>query len=138
MKSLLRKPSLLLCAARAGRSIAASLVLLFAGCGGGSDTPAAVARLEVSPTAVLLNGAGKSQSLKVRAYDVNGVEVSNAPITFTSSKPDQVSVGTDGTVRAQVAVGSSLVFEVRKPDARAAGKAASEFAIRAIQMHYDR
>lgn len=77
--------------------------------GGGVDEPGPVARLEVSPSAVLLNAVGQTQTLKVQAFDANGVEIPNAPISFASSHPDQISVTNDGIVRAAVPVGSAVV-----------------------------
>lgn len=92
------------------RALLLSLVTLFASCGGGEGaSQGSVARLEVSPSAVLLNGAGQTQALKVLAFDTNGVEIANAPIAFISSQPEQVTVSRDGTVTAVNPVGSAII-----------------------------
>lgn len=83
---------------------------LIAGCGGGDgNSTKPVVRLEVEPTALLMTSAGQSQALKVRGFDADGVEVVSPPIAFTSSRSTQVTVGPDGTVRAETAIGSALV-----------------------------
>lgn len=96
-----------------------SVVLSLAACGGsddgaasatGSDTsPGPVARLEVSPTSVLLTAPGQTRALKVRAFDAADTEIANPSLTFTSSRPGEIAVGPDGTVTATVAAGSTLI-----------------------------
>jgi alpha-tubulin suppressor-like RCC1 family protein len=90
--------------------VASAYLVLLTACGGsGSDSPGPVTRLEVSPSAILLSSAAPTQTVKVRAFDTNGAEVTNAPISFTSSQPAQISVSTDGTVTAVAPIGSAFV-----------------------------
>lgn len=72
-------------------------------------TPGPVARLEVSPTSVVMTAAGEKRSLRVKAFDANGIEVPNPPLSFTSSRPEQVSVAADGAVGAVTGLGSALI-----------------------------
>ncbi|MCV2370277.1 DUF11 domain-containing protein [Roseateles oligotrophus] len=68
-------------------------------------------RVEVEPAALLLTGLGQQQSLQARAFDSEGRLVSQT-VTWQSSKPAEVEVGANGTVRAAVAAGSGQVFAV--------------------------
>jgi hypothetical protein len=104
------------------RWIVASLLVLLASCGGGNGTsapdatapaaslvPGPVARLEVTPSAVVLTAAGQTRKLSVRAFDANDVEVPDPQLVFTSNRPGDVSASADGTLAASVAVGSALI-----------------------------
>ena len=89
-----------------------SIVLLLSGCGGGSKEITAnesVARIEVTPTAILLNGLGQRQVLTVRAFGASGAEIYGAPLKYTSSLPDQISIDASGTVSAVMAIGSAQI-----------------------------
>jgi hypothetical protein len=100
-------------------SFVSAIVALPAGCHGASDEqdpgaapqlPAGVvARLEVSPTAVLLVGSGQSQRLRVRACDANGAEVPDPALAFVSSRAADVTVSADGAVTAVCGLGSALI-----------------------------
>lgn len=109
---------------RHGSWLLASLCL--AGCGGGSDgsglsNPVApglveplagpAVRVEVSPVALLLTDNGQQQRLSVRAFDQDDREVKTA-VTWEALRPAQVGVATDGTVRANTAVGSGQVVAI--------------------------
>ena len=98
---------------RIARRLGAYLVLAFLwGCGGSGGSGNAgpnIARVEVSPTAVLLTGTGQTQALTVRAFDRSGAEITGVDFTYISSRPLEASVGSDGAVLAEVAVGSALI-----------------------------
>lgn len=68
----------------------------------------AVVRLEISPNALLFTTLGEKQQVKARAFDANGNEV-NANITWTSSRPEQVSASANGELEAKVALGASQI-----------------------------
>ncbi len=98
------------------------LCALLMACGGNTDenesvpsTPpaqATIARIEVSPAAVVLTSETPTATLRARALDANGNEIRGVSLTFLSSMPSQVSVGTDGGLRAMAPVGSALVTAV--------------------------
>ena len=91
-----------------------------AACGGGGDAsgsgaldpgglPEGVAvRLEVTPAALLLTASGQRQTLGVRAFDAQGAEV-RARVSWRSSRPDQVGIGSTGEVEALTALGASQI-----------------------------
>ncbi len=79
------------------------------GAGGSSAVPAEVARLEVTPAAVMLTGPGQTRALTVRAFGADGGELPLPALVFSSSRLGEVSVSGDGTVGAVAAVGSSLI-----------------------------
>jgi len=83
-----------------------------AGCGGGgNDQPAenTISRVEVTPSAVLLDGAGRTKKLEVHAFDSSGREVSSPAVEFSSSEPPSLAVSGDGTVTATANVGSAII-----------------------------
>ena len=95
-----------------GLYICSSLLVLSCGGGGGNSTIPSVepvARLDVTPAAILLNGSGQHQNLTVRAFSASGAEIKNAPITFTSSRATQISVDSTGAVTAVTPVGSAQI-----------------------------
>src|SRR5262249_49345529 len=92
-------------------------IALLAGCGnksgpnsnpggGGPGGSAAIVRIEVTPSSVLLSGAGQRHPLTAKAFNAQGAEVPTT-FTWTSSKPDQVSVDASGTLQAVTAIGSA-------------------------------
>lgn len=70
--------------------------------------------LQVTPPSMLLSEDDQQQTLTVRAFDVNGREVSTDSLDFewVSSKPNEISLeslGNTATVSAQVPLGSSEI-----------------------------
>ncbi len=61
--------------------------------------------LSVSPSSVLLTALGETQTLKVSLPSGSR----STGVTWHSSDPDSITVDSDGTVRAAVAVGSAIV-----------------------------
>ncbi|MFN7727441.1 MAG: hypothetical protein ACK5QH_20490 [Rubrivivax sp.] len=60
---------------------------------------------------MLLTSQGQQQALKAKAFDAEGRLVSSA-VTWQASRPSEVAVADDGTVRAVSAVGSGQVVAV--------------------------
>jgi len=88
---------------------ALGLVLLLAGCGGGSASGAKpVASIAIDRSALLLTAANQEHRLSAQARDADGEPV-DATVTWTSSAPEQVTVAADGTVRSVTAVGSAQI-----------------------------
>lgn len=91
-------------------------VLVFAawltGCGNGgtpASGPGPVARLEVTPAAVVLRSASETMALKVRGFDARGVEILGLAPVFASSRAAEVAVSGGGVVSALGATGSALI-----------------------------
>ena len=113
-----------------GRTILLALILFLSiglvscGSGGGGGGVVAVsdnsvARVEVTPKAVLLSGAGESETLSVTAYNAAGQLVSTSSaaalssLTWTSNKPADVSIDADGILTSHASLGSAqIVAEV--------------------------
>ncbi len=97
--------------------ISSGLLLLAAGlaCGGKPPSPvvpdggrvALVDHVVVVPGAALF-GVGDKRSLSAIAYDAEG-GVLDAPLTWTSSAPDEIAVDSDGRLTA-LTIGSAQVF----------------------------
>jgi hypothetical protein len=68
----------------------------------------AVARVEIAPVAVLLTTVGQTRILGAKAFDAQGGEVTSA-VAWSSSRPDDVSVGPDGSLVAK-RLGSAQIF----------------------------
>ncbi|NJK45337.1 MAG: hypothetical protein HC933_14645 [Pleurocapsa sp. SU_196_0] len=68
----------------------------------------AIVRLEVSPAALLMTTETEKRQLTVRALNAAGQDV-NAAITWTSSRPEQVSVSGSGELEARVGLGASQI-----------------------------
>jgi len=83
--------------------------------GGGQS----VARVETAPVAVLLTTVGQTRVLGAKAFDAQGGEA-KAAVTWSSSRPDDVAVGLDGSpvVVAQPAPGAVLVTDVQVVSSR--------------------
>jgi WD40-like Beta Propeller Repeat len=64
-------------------------------------------RVEISPGTALLTDLGETRKLTAQAFDASGGTVAGSP-TWTSSSPESVTVGADGTITA-VAFGSAQV-----------------------------
>jgi alpha-tubulin suppressor-like RCC1 family protein len=109
---------------RALRALSAGMLMAaLAACGGGGDTSAAppdgsgggqpggaaLARLEVTPSAITFTAADAQQQLTVRGFDAAGVEVKVSAATFNSSDTRTATVGPDGLVRVAGSLGSSLI-----------------------------
>jgi hypothetical protein len=96
------------------RRVTMGLGAALAACGGGGDAlpppeqPAAVARVEVAPAAVLLPGAGATQTLRAQAYDADDRPL-DVPVTWSSSRPAEVAVDGAGVASAKVAAGSAQI-----------------------------
>ena len=74
--------------------------------------PSTIARLEVTPAALLLTRQGQQQTLSVKAFNSSGAEVTTT-VTWVSSRPEQVTASASGELEAKVALGSSqIVAEV--------------------------
>jgi hypothetical protein len=79
------------------------------GSAGGSS---AVARIEILQTGLLLTREGDTRQLSAVAYDAAG-NVLGAPVTWTSTSPENISVDSGGKVTAITANGSGqIVAEV--------------------------
>jgi len=95
------------------------LLFIAAGCGSsrvpgggspdGGGLPVA-ASIEVTPSALLLTGAGQERTLRARVLDAAGNEL-NLPVAWSSSTPAEVSVSA-GAVRSVADLGSSVVRAV--------------------------
>ncbi|MGZ6162026.1 MAG: Ig-like domain-containing protein [Myxococcaceae bacterium] len=79
------------------------------GGGGGPDGGAAavVARVEVSPGAILLGGPGQTRTLTAKAFNAQGMEITTS-FTWNSTRPAEVTVDSAGRVSA-AALGSAQV-----------------------------
>jgi Dockerin type I domain len=75
---------------------------------GAGDNGGEVARLEIQQTGLLLTQTGDTKQLSAVAFDAKG-NVIEATITWTSTKPDAISVDNTGKVTAATANGSSQV-----------------------------
>lgn len=74
--------------------------------------PSAIARLEVTPAALLLTQQGQQQTLSVKAFNSSGAEVTTT-VTWVSSRPEQVSASASGVLEAKTGLGASqIVAEV--------------------------
>jgi hypothetical protein len=87
---------------------------LLAGCGGGSAGGGAgaddtVARVVISPGAILLTGAGESRTLVAQAYNKAGDPLPDASFTWSTNHPATVEVDGHGVITAQVGVGSAQI-----------------------------
>jgi hypothetical protein len=67
-----------------------------------------VARIEIQQTGLLLTQAGDTRQLAAAAYDALG-NVLNVPITWSSTKPADISVDNTGKVTAVTANGSGQI-----------------------------
>lgn len=87
----------------------AVLALILAACG--NITPPAqpkIARVEVSPTALLLTKAGESQTLSAKVFDDQGKELTSA-VVWSTSNPAAASVDANGKVTAISSLGSAQI-----------------------------
>ena len=84
-------------------------IALLVGCWDAKPPPEStiIARLEVTPNALLLEKVGASSKLKVTAFNASNQAISNPQVTFSSSDPS-VTVGADGTLLATT-LGSSRI-----------------------------
>lgn len=100
---------------RCAGSFVAALFLAACGGGGGGDAAAPaepVVRVEVTPAALMFTASGQQQRLNARGFDAQGREVTAASVVWQASRPAQVDVAADGTVRANVALGAGQVVAV--------------------------
>lgn len=67
-----------------------------------------VARLKITPGAVLLTDTGESRLLSARAFDASG-NPRPATVTWTSSRPEIVQVDGEGRITAGASVGSAQI-----------------------------
>lgn len=89
--------------------LCSSLVLLGL-CACPSKPPGpAPARLELSPAAFLLTPAAASKTLTLKGFDAQGAEVGVEGATWTSSRPDVVSVDANGVAKALKTPGSATL-----------------------------
>lgn len=96
------------------------LVLLFAvlltACGGGggngggdgSSAAETATRVEIVQTGLLLAGRGDSRALQARVFNAAGERL-DLPVTWSSSDPSDIAIGSDGIARAERAIGSSQI-----------------------------
>jgi hypothetical protein len=98
---------------RQHRLLACGLGLLLTACGGGGgnepETPAAaVARIEIAASGMLLTSGGETRQLAVRAFDAAGNELPPPDnVTWSSSRAGSISVDNRGVARAEAAHGSA-------------------------------
>lgn len=94
--------------------LAPSLALLLAACGGGGGggnnnaIEDRAARIEIEQTGLLLTGRGDSRALQARVFNAAGERL-DLPVTWSSSDPSDIAIGSDGIARAERAVGSSQI-----------------------------
>jgi hypothetical protein len=93
----------------------AAFVTLLAACGGGDQQPPPgsleapqATRVEIEQTGLLLTANGATAQLTAKVFDTAGTELAD-PVTWASSRPDIVAVGTDGKVTARAAAGSAQI-----------------------------
>ncbi|WP_372658302.1 hypothetical protein [Hydrogenophaga sp.] len=96
------------------RLLVMASVLALAACGGGSgggddSAKASVpARIEITPSAVLLTAPGQSKTLSARVFDADD-QLIEASVQWASSRPEQMAVDANGVLRATGAGGSSQI-----------------------------
>lgn len=73
-----------------------------------SGCPSGVSEVVVDRSIVFLTGAGQSAALTARVVDAQGAPI-DAPVTWTSSNPNEVTVDSAGGVSATT-IGSAQVF----------------------------
>lgn len=89
--------------------VAALLVVLgLGGCGTGAPPSKTVAKVVITPGALLFTGAGATGTLTAQALDANGAPI-DATIRWASSDATVVEVDDDGTVTTNTELGSALV-----------------------------
>lgn len=89
-------------------------IALLAGCigggsGGGVGPDNTVARVAISPGAVLLTGAGQSRTLLAQAYNKAGDPLPDVSVTWSTNDPATIGVDDHGVITAQVGVGSAQI-----------------------------
>lgn len=81
-------------------------------CGGDGSKPT-VARLEITPGTLLLDGAGDAVRVTARAFDAGGKEIAGIAPTWSSNRPEVVAVSPEGQATATAPLGSAqLVAKV--------------------------
>ncbi|HET8984186.1 MAG TPA: hypothetical protein VFN03_00370, partial [Trueperaceae bacterium] len=85
------------------------LALLLVACSPTGPSTPTIDRIEISPGGLLLATEGESRRLTAVAYDSAG-DTMEVELRWSSSRPSDVSVAEDGTVRSEVAVGSAQVW----------------------------
>lgn len=87
-------------------------VALLAACGGGGGSdespPAAIARVEIRESGLILTASGASKALTAVAYDAEDRPV-EAPISWSSTTPGSIAIDAGGTVTAKVANGAGQI-----------------------------
>jgi hypothetical protein len=86
----------------------ALMLLLLASCGAQPPPGPGVARVVVSPSALLMTASGASRQLTAQALDANG-DVMDVDVSWTSSAPGTVTVSPDGLAAAVTDVGSAQI-----------------------------
>lgn len=89
----------------------AGVLLVLASCGGSEATPTSqrIARIEVTPSSLMLTASRPSQALRARAWAEDGTEIRDATFVFSSTQPQMVQVDAGGTVTALSEIGASLI-----------------------------
>lgn len=86
---------------------------LLAACGGGGNdgnsitAPAAVARVEIDASGLLLTAQGETRQLAARAFDAAGNGLTGTAIVWSSSRAAAIDVDAGGLARAASASGSA-------------------------------
>ncbi len=93
---------------RAVGFMAAGLLLLLTACGGPGATTPRIARIDVTPGALLFTRAGETRTLTAQAFDSQGDPL-DATFRWTSSDPSAVQVGDDGSLSTAADLGSALI-----------------------------
>ena len=86
----------------------ATTVLAACGTSAQMPSPTRIARIEVTPSALLLTGVDDSAVLSAQAFDAEGRPVETS-FTFTSGDAGSVEVAEEGVVTSLVPVGSSQI-----------------------------
>lgn len=87
--------------------------LLLGACGsggGGSDeaASAAPARVEIVQTGLLFTEPNQTRQLEARVFDADGARL-DTPVSWSSSDPADISVGSGGLARAESSTGSAQI-----------------------------
>lgn len=107
---------------RAGGGVGLTLLVLAAGCGGGTVDAPEPASVAVDPAATLLTRAGEETTFRARVLDAGGSPLPGVPVTWSSSDPGVAVVDGEGTATA---VGPGTTW-IRATAGRVEGRASLE------------
>src|SRR5205814_3570243 len=70
--------------------------------------PTCAGCIVITPSALLFTKAGDHATVRAQAYDAKGAKI-DVPITWESSRPNDVTVDAQGQVVSAIALGSSQI-----------------------------